>query len=68
MALKSAGTGQERKCSFVMSGESSVDRAAPFPVSGLKRRHSSSQCGGAERDCKAISPQVKVEVLRCFEA
>ncbi|XP_039735414.1 uncharacterized protein LOC120616110 [Pteropus medius] len=29
VALKSAGTGRERKCSFVMSRESSVDPAAP---------------------------------------
>lgn len=68
MALKSAGTGQERKCSFVMSGENSVDRASPFPVSDLKRRQSSSQCGGAKWDHRAISLQVKLEVLRRFEA
>ncbi|XP_057575700.1 tigger transposable element-derived protein 1-like [Hippopotamus amphibius kiboko] len=62
-ALKSAGAGRERKCSLVVSGESDADPRLP-----LKRPPVVGQRGSAKRDRKAINLQMKLEVLRRFEA
>eukprot|EP00069_Balaena_mysticetus_P011738 bmy_21426T0 len=62
-ALKSAGTGREHKYSLVVSGESD---AGPKPP--LKRPPRAGQRRSAKRDRKAINLQVKLEVLRRFEA
>nr|XP_058901570.1 tigger transposable element-derived protein 1-like [Kogia breviceps] len=62
-APKSAGTGREHKYSLVVSGESD---AGPKPP--LKRPPRAGQRRSAKRDRKAINLQVKLEVLRRFEA
>ncbi|XP_049558737.1 tigger transposable element-derived protein 1-like [Orcinus orca] len=62
-ALKSAGSGREHKYSVVVSGESD---AGPKPP--LKRPPRAGQRPSAKRDRKAINLQVKLEVLRRFEA
>ncbi|KAM5208853.1 tigger transposable element-derived protein 1-like isoform 1-T1 [Hipposideros larvatus] len=66
-ALKSEGTGQKRKYSLVMSSKNDADGATLSRTSHPKRPRSTSQCGGAKRDPKAISLQMKLEVLRRFE-
>ncbi|XP_004386991.1 tigger transposable element-derived protein 1-like [Trichechus manatus latirostris] len=55
-----------------MPGETDVDSASLSPVWGLrtqlKRPPSAGECRGSKRDRKAINLQVKLEVLRRFEA
>ncbi|XP_064150425.1 putative CENPB DNA-binding domain-containing protein 1 isoform X1 [Loxodonta africana] len=71
-ALKALGTGQGHRYSLKMPGESEVDSASLPPAWGLrtplKRLPSTGECRGGKRDRKAINLQVKLEVVRRFEA
>lgn len=51
-----------------MSSKNDVNGATLSRTSQMKMPRSASQCEGAKRDRKAISLQIKLEVLRRFEA